>query len=71
MDEAGIPMLVSISQYINGDQGSNNGNRSIHTTEVHNVGLNVRVNTNVDLKKLYIRTMIFSWNAISQQLMLY
>ena len=30
MDEAGIPMLVSMSQYKNGDQGSNKGSRSIH-----------------------------------------
>ena len=32
MDEAGIPMLVSMSQYTNGDKCSNNGSRSIHTT---------------------------------------
>ena len=30
MDEAGIPMLVSMSQYKNGDQGSNKVSRSIH-----------------------------------------
>ena len=30
MDEAGIPILVSMSQYTNGDQGSNNGSQSIH-----------------------------------------
>ena len=33
MDEVGIPMLISMSQYTNGDQISNNGSRSIHTTE--------------------------------------
>ena len=30
MDEAGILVLVTIHQYKNEDQGSNNGSRSIH-----------------------------------------
>ena len=30
MDKAGIPMLVTMSQYKNGDQGSNNGSQTIH-----------------------------------------
>ena len=30
MDEAGIPMLVTMSEYKSGDQGSNNGSLSIH-----------------------------------------
>ena len=30
MDEAGIPMLITMSQYKNGDQGSNNGSQSIN-----------------------------------------
>ena len=30
MNEASIPMLITMSQYKNGDQGSNNGSRSIH-----------------------------------------
>ena len=32
MDEVGIPMLVSMSQYTNGDRCSNNGSRSLHKT---------------------------------------
>ena len=38
--------------------------------EVHNGGLNGRLNTNIDLKKWYIERMAFSWNAVSQQLIL-
>ena len=38
--------------------------------EVHNGGLNGRMNTNTDMKNQYIETMAFSWNAISQQLMI-
>ena len=34
--------------------------------EVHNGGLNGGLNTNKYLKNLYIETMEFSWNAISQ-----
>ena len=30
MEYAGIHMLVTMSQYKNGDQGANNGRRSIH-----------------------------------------
>ena len=48
MNEAGIPMLVTMSQYKNGDQGSNNGSRSILV--VHNDGLIGRLNTNVNMK---------------------
>ena len=51
MDEACIPMLVTMSQNKNGDQGSNNGSQSIHKQVViHNGGLNGRMNTNTDLK---------------------
>ena len=39
--------------------------------EVHNGGLDGRLNTNTYMKNWYIETMEFSWNAISQQLMLY
>ena len=47
MDEAGIPMLITMSQKINnGDKGSNNGSQSIHIQLViHNGGLNGRLNT--------------------------
>ena len=34
MDEVGMPMLISMSQYKNGDQGSKNGSQSIHTTGI-------------------------------------
>ena len=40
MDEEGIPMLVTMSQYKNGDQYSNNGSLSIHIQLViHNGGI--------------------------------
>ena len=32
MEYVGIPMLISMFEYTNGDQGSNNGSQSIHTT---------------------------------------
>ena len=53
MDEAGIPMLITMSQRINnGDQGSKYGSQSIHIQMViHDGGLNGRLNTNVDMKK--------------------
>ena len=69
MDEVGIHMLISMSQYTNGDQGSNKWNQSIQM-DVHNGGLNGRVNKNKDMKNLYIETMAFTWNGISQKLML-
>ena len=39
--------------------------------EVHNGGINGRMNTHVDMKNWYIGTITFLWNAISQQLMLF
>ena len=39
--------------------------------EVHNGGLNDRLDENIDLKNWYLETMEFSWNAISQQMILY
>ena len=50
MDEVGIPMLITMSQYKNGDQDSNNGSRSYMQLVVHNGGLNGRLNTNTNLK---------------------
>ena len=32
MEEVGIHMHVSMSQYTNGDQGSNNGSQSVYRT---------------------------------------
>ena len=70
MDEVGVPMLVSMSQYTNRDKGLNNGVDQYIQLEVHNGGLNGRLNTNTDMKNWYIEKMAFSWTTISQQWML-
>ena len=60
MDEAVIPMLVSMSQIKMGIKGQTMGFDQYIQLEVHNGGLNGRMNTITDMKKWYIETMEFS-----------
>ena len=62
MDEVGIPMLVTMSQYKKWGLRLKQW-ESINTyiqLVVHNGGVNGRMNTNIDLKNWYIGTMEFS-----------
>ena len=65
MDE-GIPCLYQCLNIQIGIKALTIGADQYIQLEVHNGGLNGRLNTNTGLKNWYIETMAFFWNAISK-----